>query len=203
MSKTYFFYFTHLFLQNTHISLSIIHIYSNKIFISLTQPNSHCHHHLPPSLSRSTPLASHYATRSTPESTQANHTEILKKTSKKKKEKKRKEKRNKPSKKIGSKPTRFQATNPSENSVRVVGDGLIRRLSLLDLVLIGGSGDQRMLEEERSQPKMDQNPRDSRRRTRRRTLFMLQATDSSGDQASSTSFSSAAVAIGGSQGKKD
>ena len=34
-SKTYFFYFTHLFLQNTHINLSIIHIYSNKIFISL------------------------------------------------------------------------------------------------------------------------------------------------------------------------
>ena len=31
-SKTYFFYFIHLFLQNTHISLSIIHIYSNKIF---------------------------------------------------------------------------------------------------------------------------------------------------------------------------
>ena len=55
MSKTYFFYFTHLFLQNTHISLSIIHIYLNKIFNSLTQPNSHCHHHLSPSLSRSTP----------------------------------------------------------------------------------------------------------------------------------------------------
>ena len=35
-SKTYFFYFIHLFLQNTHISLSIIHIYSNKIFIFLT-----------------------------------------------------------------------------------------------------------------------------------------------------------------------
>ena len=35
-SKTYFFYFTHLFLQNTYISLSIIHIYSNKIFIFLT-----------------------------------------------------------------------------------------------------------------------------------------------------------------------
>ena len=35
-SKTYFFYITHLFLQNTHISLSIIHIYSNKIFIFLT-----------------------------------------------------------------------------------------------------------------------------------------------------------------------
>ena len=44
MSKTYFFYFTHLFLQNTHISLSIIHVYSNKIFISLTQPNQHSHH---------------------------------------------------------------------------------------------------------------------------------------------------------------
>ena len=43
-SKTHFFYFTHLFLQNTHISLSIIHIYSNKIFISLTQHNPHSHH---------------------------------------------------------------------------------------------------------------------------------------------------------------
>ena len=30
-SKTYFFYFTLQFLQNTHINLSIIHIYSNKI----------------------------------------------------------------------------------------------------------------------------------------------------------------------------
>ena len=29
-SKTYFFYFTHLFLQNTRISLSILHIYSIK-----------------------------------------------------------------------------------------------------------------------------------------------------------------------------
>ena len=35
-SKTYLFYFTHLFLQNTYINLSIIHIYSNKIFIFLT-----------------------------------------------------------------------------------------------------------------------------------------------------------------------
>ena len=34
-SKTYLFYFTHLFLQNTYINLSIIHIYSNKIFIFL------------------------------------------------------------------------------------------------------------------------------------------------------------------------
>ena len=32
-SKTYFFYFTLPFLQNTHINLSIIHIYLNKIFI--------------------------------------------------------------------------------------------------------------------------------------------------------------------------
>ena len=41
-SKTYFFYFTHSFLQNTHISLSILHVYSNKIFISLpTQPPTH------------------------------------------------------------------------------------------------------------------------------------------------------------------
>ena len=30
------FFYIHLFLQNTHISLSIIHIYSNKIFIFLT-----------------------------------------------------------------------------------------------------------------------------------------------------------------------
>ena len=35
-SKTCFFYFTRLFLQNTSISLSIIHIYSNKIFVFLT-----------------------------------------------------------------------------------------------------------------------------------------------------------------------
>ena len=75
-SKTYFFYFTHLFLQNTHISLSIIHVYSNKIFISLAQSTQ------PPSLSRSTPSTSHCATRSAPESTQANHTGIPKKTSK-------------------------------------------------------------------------------------------------------------------------
>ena len=41
-SKTYFFYFTHSFLQNTNISLSILHVYSNKIFISLpTQPPTH------------------------------------------------------------------------------------------------------------------------------------------------------------------
>ena len=39
-SKTYFFYFTHLFLQNTHISLSIIHIYSNKIFFFFLTVNS-------------------------------------------------------------------------------------------------------------------------------------------------------------------
>ena len=40
--KSTFFYFTHLFLQNTRISLSIIHVYSNKIFISLpTQPPTH------------------------------------------------------------------------------------------------------------------------------------------------------------------
>ena len=62
-SKTYFFYFTLLFLQNTHISLSIIHLYSNKIFIFLPffiifftyflhclslplKPNHH-HHHYP------------------------------------------------------------------------------------------------------------------------------------------------------------
>ena len=30
--KTYFFYFKYLFLQNTYMSLFIIHIYSNKIF---------------------------------------------------------------------------------------------------------------------------------------------------------------------------
>ena len=34
-----FFHFTHLFLQNSHISLSFLQVYSNKIFISLpTQP---------------------------------------------------------------------------------------------------------------------------------------------------------------------
>ena len=37
----------------------------------------------------------------------------------------------------------------SENSVRVVGDGLVRQLDLLDLVLIGGDGDQRKLEDEK------------------------------------------------------
>ena len=49
--KPTFFYFTLLFLQNTHINLFIIHIYSNKIFISLTlsspsqtQHNPHSHH---------------------------------------------------------------------------------------------------------------------------------------------------------------
>ena len=42
--KSTFFYFTHLFLQNTRISLSIIHVYSNKIFFSLpTQPPTHTH----------------------------------------------------------------------------------------------------------------------------------------------------------------
>ena len=85
-SKTHFFYFTHLFLQNTHINLSIIHIYPNKIFISLTQHNPHSHRHQPPSLSRSMPPASHHATRSTLESTQADHTGIPKKTCKKKKQ---------------------------------------------------------------------------------------------------------------------
>ena len=49
--------------------------------------------------------------------------------------------------------------DPSENFIRVVGDGLVRRLGLLDLVLIDGSGDRRKLEEERSQPKLYQNPR--------------------------------------------
>ena len=39
--------------------------------------------------------------------------------------------------------------DPSENSVRVIGDGLIRQLGLLDLVLIGGDGDRRKLEEEK------------------------------------------------------
>ena len=43
-SKIYFFHFTHLFLQNTHISLPILHVYSNKIFISLpTQPPTYTH----------------------------------------------------------------------------------------------------------------------------------------------------------------
>ena len=40
VSKTYFFYFTLPFLLNTHVSLSIIRIYSNKIFIfTYRQPN--------------------------------------------------------------------------------------------------------------------------------------------------------------------
>ena len=58
-SKTYFFYFTLSFLQNTHVGLSIIHLYSNKIFIFFTifyyflhcltfplRPNHHHHHYL-------------------------------------------------------------------------------------------------------------------------------------------------------------
>ena len=52
ISKIYFFYFILSFLQNTRISLSIIHIYLNKILISLTQSslsqtqhNPHSHHH--------------------------------------------------------------------------------------------------------------------------------------------------------------
>ena len=64
--QTYFFYFTPQLFQNTHISLSIMHIYSNKIFIFThhqrsihthhqpTQPPSSkttitMHHHQPPS----------------------------------------------------------------------------------------------------------------------------------------------------------
>ena len=46
--KTYFFYFTHPFLQNTHISLSILHIYLikysffyNFLLLSLIAPLSH------------------------------------------------------------------------------------------------------------------------------------------------------------------
>ena len=41
-SKTYFFYFTLLFLQNPHISLSIIHFYLNKIFIFFFTYFLHC-----------------------------------------------------------------------------------------------------------------------------------------------------------------
>ena len=40
-------------------------------------------------------------------------------------------------------------TDPSENSVRVVGDGLVRRLGLLDLVLIDSDGDRWKQEEEK------------------------------------------------------
>ena len=49
--KTCFFYFAHLFLQNSHISFSIIHIYSIKYLffplssLSQTQHNPHSHHH--------------------------------------------------------------------------------------------------------------------------------------------------------------
>ena len=49
--KTCFFYFAHLFLQNSHISFSIIHIYSIKysffplLSLSQTQHNPHSHHH--------------------------------------------------------------------------------------------------------------------------------------------------------------
>ena len=57
-TKTYFFYFTLLILQNSHISLSIMHLYFNKIFIfffyyflhlfsslSLSLPIRPNHHH--------------------------------------------------------------------------------------------------------------------------------------------------------------
>ena len=90
--KPIFFYFTHLFLQNTHINLSIIQIYSNKIFISLTlsslsqtKHNPHSHHHQPPPLSRSMPSASHYATRLTLASNQKKKKKLpVKKTPKNK-----------------------------------------------------------------------------------------------------------------------
>ena len=72
--KTYFFYFTHSFLQNTHISLSILHVYSNKIFISLpTQPLTHNHRPTPvPHRNPHNPPATNPATHTgiTPESTQ-------------------------------------------------------------------------------------------------------------------------------------
>ena len=52
ISNLLFFYFTLSFLKNTYINLSIILIYSNKIFISLPlsslsqiQHNPHSHHH--------------------------------------------------------------------------------------------------------------------------------------------------------------
>nr|POF01970.1 pentatricopeptide repeat-containing protein [Quercus suber] len=41
------------------------------------------------------------------------------------------------------------AIDPLENSVHVVGDGLVQRLGLLDLVLISGDGNRRKLEEEK------------------------------------------------------
>ena len=40
-------------------------------------------------------------------------------------------------------------TDPLENSVRVVGNGLVRQLGLLNLVLIGNDGDWQKLEEEK------------------------------------------------------
>ena len=53
-SKTYFFYFTHSFLQNTHISLSILHIYTIKysFFYNFLLFSSHPSHSLPISLSQ-------------------------------------------------------------------------------------------------------------------------------------------------------
>ena len=58
--KNYFFYFTHSFLQNTHISLFILHIYSIKyslfyhlllfshlLPLSLSLRPNHHHHHYP------------------------------------------------------------------------------------------------------------------------------------------------------------
>ena len=63
--KTCFFYFAHLFLQNSHISFSIIHNYSIKYLffplssLSQTQHNPHSHHHpttQPPSSSTTIPF---------------------------------------------------------------------------------------------------------------------------------------------------
>ena len=59
-SKIYFFYFTLLFLQNSHISLSIIHFYLNKIFIFFL----HLFSSLPLSLSLSNPTTIIHTTRS-------------------------------------------------------------------------------------------------------------------------------------------
>ena len=68
MSKTYLFYFTHLFLQNTHISLFIIHNYWNKIFISL----SHSHRPIPTIHTNITPESTQPTCREPKKQTQQN-----------------------------------------------------------------------------------------------------------------------------------
>ena len=65
--QTYFFYFTPQLFQNTHISLSIIHIYSNKIFIFTHQQRLiHTHHQPTQPPSSSIRISHHHQKPSSP-----------------------------------------------------------------------------------------------------------------------------------------